>query len=95
MNFYTLFQLKKDVDSNLHARGTSGLQDFYGTVDAISEKLDAKYTTKEEHKVVTDALDKIGPQTQANILDIVQIKTWGTVSELLSSCLTSLSRSIK
>lgn len=33
MQFYTLFQLKKDVDSNLHAGGTSGLQDFYATVD--------------------------------------------------------------
>lgn len=33
MNFYTLFQLKKDVDSNLHAGGTSALQDWYATVD--------------------------------------------------------------
>ena len=33
MNFNTIGKLKKDVDSNLHAGGVSGLQDFYNTVD--------------------------------------------------------------
>ncbi len=32
-NFYTIGNLRRDVDSNLHAGGTSGLQDFYATVD--------------------------------------------------------------
>lgn len=30
---YTIFNLKKDLDSNLHAGGVSSLQDFYATVD--------------------------------------------------------------
>jgi len=33
MQFYTLFQLQKDLDSNLHGGGVSGLQDFYSVVD--------------------------------------------------------------
>ncbi len=32
-NFYTVGALRIDIDSNLHAGGTSGLQDFYRTVD--------------------------------------------------------------
>lgn len=32
-NFYTVGNLRIDIDSNLHAGGTSGLQDFYRTVD--------------------------------------------------------------
>lgn len=32
-NFYTVGTLRIDIDSNLHAGGTSGLQDFYRTVD--------------------------------------------------------------
>jgi hypothetical protein len=33
MNFYTIGKLKRDIDSNLHAGATSGLQDFFNTVD--------------------------------------------------------------
>lgn len=33
MSYYNLFNLSKDVDSNLHAGGVAGLQDFYATVD--------------------------------------------------------------
>lgn len=33
MQYYTLGDLKNDVDANLHAGGTSGLQDWYRTVD--------------------------------------------------------------
>ncbi len=32
-NFYTIGNLRTDLDSNLHAGGSSGLQDFYKTVD--------------------------------------------------------------
>lgn len=32
-NFYTVGDLRQDMDSNLHAGGTAGLQDFYKTVD--------------------------------------------------------------
>lgn len=33
MNFYTVGKLRKDIDSNLHAGGVSGLQDFFNTID--------------------------------------------------------------
>lgn len=33
MSYYTLYNLKSDVDSNLHAGGSSQLQNFYATVD--------------------------------------------------------------
>lgn len=33
MQYYTLFDLQKDMDSDLHAGGTSQLQDFFATVD--------------------------------------------------------------
>lgn len=33
MQYYTLFQLAKDMDSNLHGGGVSQLQDFFATVD--------------------------------------------------------------
>ena len=32
-NFYTVNNLRKDIDSDLHAGGVSNLQDFYNTVD--------------------------------------------------------------
>lgn len=32
-NFYTLFNLKQDLDANLHGGGVSQLQNFYNTVD--------------------------------------------------------------
>ena len=33
MQFNTIGKLRKDIDSNLHAGGVSGLQDFYNTID--------------------------------------------------------------
>lgn len=33
MNYYTLNKMRRDIDSNLHAGGVSGLQDFFNTVD--------------------------------------------------------------
>lgn len=33
MNFYTVFNLKQDMDSDLHSGGVSGLQNFYNTLD--------------------------------------------------------------
>lgn len=33
MAFYTLYNLRQDIDSNLHAGGVSQLQNFYNTVD--------------------------------------------------------------
>ena len=46
-NFYTLYQLRKDIDSNLHAGGVSGLQDFYATVDKGRRSLIGKVRPEE------------------------------------------------
>jgi hypothetical protein len=46
-NFYTLYQLRKDIDSNLHAGGVSGLQDFYATVDKGRRALIGKVRPEE------------------------------------------------
>lgn len=39
MIFYTLQDLSEDVDSNLHAGGVSGLQDFFKTVDKARRQI--------------------------------------------------------
>ncbi len=46
-NFYTIGDLRQDMDSNLHAGGTAGLQDFYKTVDKGRRALIGKVRPEE------------------------------------------------
>lgn len=47
MKYYTLFNLRKDVDSNLHAGGVSQLQDFFATVDKGRRQMIGKVRPEE------------------------------------------------
>lgn len=47
MDFYTLYNLKEDVDSNLHSGGVSGLQNWYNTVDKARRAMLGKIRPEE------------------------------------------------
>lgn len=78
-NFYTLFQLKADMDSNLHAGGVSTLQDFFKTVDKGRRALLMQVTPEEliRKSYIEQALypqvDRYAPPNDMKYDDVIEI----------------------